>query len=342
MFDVKELPKSLFKRNGAPKGDQVFLEWSETEQQCFHDLRDIISGELVLALPDLEKLFILTTDASEAGYGAVLEQDVDGEEAKVTYSCAVPSHIKKDVTQPTGRRVIAYFSRSYSPAQSRYSTTEKELMAVVMAIEHFHNYLYGSKFKLYTDHKPLTSILDKKRPNPRVKRWAMRIGMYSLEICYKPGNENIVADMLSRLFEDPDAIPCAAEDFTDRVVATIEAADSAEEMNESGVEVCDEVQEKDQEEVVCSMKDRNIEWIAGLIRRNGKSKPVIRNFANDIQKALYQEYDNLVVVNQSLYRRDQDRTESELMLMVRLRKRFLFTAHLLPVKVYLNQPVFRP
>ena len=88
----------------------------------------------MLALPDLTKPFILTTDASEAGYGAVLEQEVekDGSES-IIYINAVPTYIKNDIIQPNGRRIIAYFSRSYSSAQSRYSTTEKELMAIVMA-----------------------------------------------------------------------------------------------------------------------------------------------------------------------------------------------------------------
>ena len=84
---------------------------------------------------------LIKTDASDNGYGAVLEQEIRAEDG--TYN----------------KRPIEYFSKSYTPAQKNYSTTEKELLAVVMIVEHFHSYVYGRKFTIYTDHLPNTVMI---------------------------------------------------------------------------------------------------------------------------------------------------------------------------------------
>ena len=82
----------------APEGDRVILEWGETEQQCFYDLREIISSELILALSDLEQKFVLTTDASDTGYGAMLEQE--SEESNIEESGTVHSKTSKTSFSP--------------------------------------------------------------------------------------------------------------------------------------------------------------------------------------------------------------------------------------------------
>ena len=141
-------------------------------------LTDIMCSELVLALPNFELNFKVTIDASELGYGAVLEQEVS----------------KVD-------RSIGYFSKFYTVSQKNYSTSEKELLGIVMAVEHWSSYLYGKKFIIYSDHKPLAWLLNKKSPHPRLERWIIRLVIYELEIQYKPGREKVVADMLSWLFQ---------------------------------------------------------------------------------------------------------------------------------------------
>jgi hypothetical protein len=67
-----------------------------------------------------------------------------------------------------------------------------------MAVEHFHKYVYGKKFIIYTDHLPNTVLWNKLQPHPRVERWMMRMSLYDFEIKYKPGNQNVLADFLSR------------------------------------------------------------------------------------------------------------------------------------------------
>jgi hypothetical protein len=76
---------------------------------------------LILTLPNFEKPFLLETDACDYGYGAVLAQEIDG-----------------------NNRPIAFYSKNYTKAQKNYPTSEKELLAIVMAVEYFHQYLYGS------------------------------------------------------------------------------------------------------------------------------------------------------------------------------------------------------
>ena len=85
IMELKKVPKSLRKKNGAPDGKKVIVTWTEEADQQFNKLKEIICSELVLSLPDFEREMIITTDASEIGYGAVLEQNFkneDGTEAR--------------------------------------------------------------------------------------------------------------------------------------------------------------------------------------------------------------------------------------------------------------------
>ena len=149
---------------------------------------------------------IITTDASELGYGGHLEQN-----------------FKKNAIDADEIRPIEYFSRNYTTTQRKYSTTEKEMLAVVMTVENFHLYLYGRKFTIYTDHLPLTWIWTKKNPHPRIERLMMRMALYEFIILYKPGKENFLADFLSRLNEETPAEDADEEnDYHDQLVASIE------------------------------------------------------------------------------------------------------------------------
>jgi hypothetical protein len=150
--NIKELPG---KRNGALDVKKIELEWTEEAQTAFYKLREEQCSDLVLALPDFRHPFELSCDASEFGYGATLEQKIENK-----------------------NRIIAYFSRSYTKAQSNYATSEKELLAIVMAIQHFHDFLYGAKFTIFTDHKPLMWLLSKKEPHPRLEHWMILLTMY--------------------------------------------------------------------------------------------------------------------------------------------------------------------
>ena len=123
----------------------------------------------------------VTADASGFAVGACLSQ------------------WKDDVERP-----IAFASRTLSPAERKYSASEREALAALWACEKWHFYLYGRPFTLVTDHQALTSLLSTggsgHRPL-RLHRWASRLYRYSFRVLYKPGKENVVADCLSRAYE---------------------------------------------------------------------------------------------------------------------------------------------
>jgi hypothetical protein len=121
--------------------------------------------------------FEIHTDASHTQLGAVISQD---------------------------NRPIAFYSRKLNPAQTRYTTTERELLAIVETLKEFRNILLGQTIKVYTDHKNLTY---KQFNTERVMRWRLILEEYGPEIIYLPGSKNIVADALSRLNLNPACDP---------------------------------------------------------------------------------------------------------------------------------------
>ena len=105
--------------------------------------------------------------------------------------------LRKPQSQET--KISAYTSRSFTDVETRYSQTEKEALAIVWGVEHFHIYLYGSPFILYTDHKPLEVIYANpcSKPLARIERWILRLQQYDFLAIYKKGKEN-PADFMSR------------------------------------------------------------------------------------------------------------------------------------------------
>jgi hypothetical protein len=162
---------SLLKKNAT-------FEWLREQEEAFQELKHKLMSQPILQYPDFSKEFILSTDASNEGIGAVLAQGQLGKELP-----------------------IAYASRSLSKAERNYSTSEKELLAIVWSTKHFRPYLYGRKFKITTDHQPLTWIMNVKDPSSRLLRWRIKLEEYNYEILYKKGALNTNADALSRINE---------------------------------------------------------------------------------------------------------------------------------------------
>lgn len=144
--------------------------------QAFNTIRNILSSEDVLIFPDFSKPFILTTDASDKALGAVLSQ-----------------------ITPDGERPISFISKSLSRPEENYATNEKELLAIVWALNSFRNFIYGAKITIYTDHMPLTFAISPKNVNAKLKRWKAYIEEHDYEMFYKKGKSNVVADALSRI-----------------------------------------------------------------------------------------------------------------------------------------------
>ncbi|KAI5341528.1 hypothetical protein L3X38_009403 [Prunus dulcis] len=151
--------------------------------EAFNKLKALLTSAPIIAAPNWDLPFELMCDASDYAVGAVLGQRRD----KLPH-------------------VIYYASRTLNDAQLNYATTEKELLAVVFALEKFRSYLVGAKIIVYTDHAALKYLLSKKDAKPRLIRWVLLLQEFDLEIQDKKGSENVVADHLSRLI-----IPAATE-----------------------------------------------------------------------------------------------------------------------------------
>ncbi|KAM1593628.1 hypothetical protein ACFX10_000128 [Malus domestica] len=141
---------------------------------AFNKLKELLSTAPVIMPPDWSLPFELMCDASDYAVRAVLGQRVN----KVPY-------------------VIYYASRTLNDAQLNYSTTEKEFLAVVFALEKFRSYLIGTKIIVFSDHAALKYLLTKKDAKPRLIRWILLVQEFDLEIKDKKGSENVVADHLS-------------------------------------------------------------------------------------------------------------------------------------------------
>ncbi|CAL2266739.1 unnamed protein product [Prunus armeniaca] len=152
--------------------------------EAFNKLKTLLTTAPIIAAPNWSLPFELMCDASDYAVGAVLGQ-------------------RKDKLP----QVIHYASRTLNDAQLNYATTEKELLAVVFALEKFRSYLVGAKVIVYTDHAALKYLLSKKDAKPRLIRWILLLQEFDLEIRDKKGSENVVADHLSRLI-----VPISAED----------------------------------------------------------------------------------------------------------------------------------
>ncbi|XP_023312364.1 uncharacterized protein K02A2.6-like [Anoplophora glabripennis] len=170
-------PLKQILRHRLGKNEDISKYWQKPQHKAFHTLKDCLSNVATLGYYDPEDRTQVIADASPVGLGAVLIQ-YDSE----------------------GPRVIAYGNKSLSDCERRYCQTEKEALALVWAVEHFHIYLFGKlDFELITDHKPLEIIFgEKSKPCARIERWVLRLQAYKFKVIYRPGKTNI-ADSLSRL-----------------------------------------------------------------------------------------------------------------------------------------------
>jgi hypothetical protein len=157
-------------KKGRP--DKIF--WTTEREEAFCRLKQLIVHAPVLRVVDQSKVYILQTDASDLGLGAVLSQIQDGEE-----------------------HPIAFASRKLSPTEKKYSIVEKECLAIVWALKNFHQYLFGVQF-IETDYQPLRWLQQMRDANNRLTRWALAIQPYHFEMQHRPGCENGNADSLAR------------------------------------------------------------------------------------------------------------------------------------------------
>jgi hypothetical protein len=171
---VAPLNRTLKKNNFA---------WTHTTEIAFEHLKQAIVEAPVLALPDFSKEFVVECDASRVGIGAVLRQE----------------------------RPIAFFSQALQEKQLLLSTYEKEILALVMAVQKWRPYLLGRRFVVRSDQHSLKYLWSQKISTIAQQKWLYKLMGSDFSIEYKKGKENIVADALSRRDEKPSQSALAQE-----------------------------------------------------------------------------------------------------------------------------------
>lgn len=163
------------------KGSRGKFQWTEDCRAAWKKIVNVIKGDLALAHFDKQLPTIIETDASDVGVGAVLLQ-----------------------RQPDGHERPCYFvSRALTDTEKGYSVIDKEALGVVYALKKFYPYIYGTKFTIRTDHRPLLGILGENKEIPvfssrRMQRWALSLAAFDYTLEYIKGDTNHLADHLSR------------------------------------------------------------------------------------------------------------------------------------------------
>jgi hypothetical protein len=160
------------------KKERKFV-WTSECEDSFRLAKEILVNYPIMLAPNFNEPFILATDASNVGAGAVLLQEDN-----------------QGIEHP-----VCYYSKKFNNAQKNYSVVEKELLAMILALQHFAVYIppYGPRVKVYTDHHPLKYLSCLKTKNQRLTRWSLFLQQFNLDIQHVKGVANVVADYLSRM-----------------------------------------------------------------------------------------------------------------------------------------------
>ena len=158
------------------KSNPTNVVWTPESERAFQTLKETLCDDSVLSMPDFSKEFVLQTDASDRGLGAVLSQiGVDGKE-----------------------HPVVFLSRKLKSNEENYATIEKECLAIKWAIESLQYYLLGREFRVVTDHQPLKWLNEAKEKNKRLTRWSLDLQPFCFQVEHRKGRANGNADGLSR------------------------------------------------------------------------------------------------------------------------------------------------
>lgn len=172
------------------------FKWTTAAEDAFQTLKMSLVNPPVLAYPNYNEEYLVQADASSEAVGMILSQVQDGKE-----------------------RVIAYGGKRFSPAEKRYTTTEKEALAIVLAFRHFDPYLRGARTIVQTDHIALQWLFAQKKTPPRITRWACYLSQFNFTIGHKAGKELSNADGLSRReYDEKDEVELNLDEKIDEII----------------------------------------------------------------------------------------------------------------------------
>lgn len=205
------------------------FKWSEEAEKALEELKSVLTSAPVLANPDYTRPFIIETDASQLAVGAALLQEFDD-----------------------GKRIIGYYSKKLSSTQRKYAATEKECLAVLMAVENFRHYIEGTTFTVITDCKSITWLfsITAVNANSRLLRWALKLQSYDFVLQYRKGKDNILADCLSRI----DSIQVIDNDYAELIDNIIKSPNDFKNFKVAGNRIYKYVEESGK------LKDKRFEW----------------------------------------------------------------------------------
>jgi len=239
------------------------FRWTSQCQEAFDCLKCRLVSAPILALPDWSQSFLLDTDASDTGIGAVLSQVQDGKE-----------------------HVIAYASRSLTKAERNYCVTRRELLAVVTFLQHFRPYLLGNPFTIRTDHGALAWLQKFKEPEGQVARWVQKLQEYQFTINHRPGKRHNNADAMSRMPCKQCGIAPAEEALVVNAVATMDLASLSSY--------------SPQDLRTAQLEDSGTALF--LTSKESNIRPTLPPSCSNEERRLLQLWDQLTVVNGLLYR----------------------------------------
>lgn len=302
--DMSQAPSHQRKPKGSQLSSNTPVVWTGEHQGALERLIDMLTHPPVLAYPDFHLPFLLHTDASEQGLGAVLYQQQDGK-----------------------LRVIGYGSRTLSPAEKNYClhSGKLEFLALKWAVcEKFRDYLYyAPHFTIYTDNNPLTYIMSTAKLNAVGHRWVGELSDFRFEIKYRPGKVNIDADTLSRMPLDIEKyVTACTEGLSHEVVQTTwGGAKAAQEQDVAWVAILALTANTNQdpptslptissEELVKAQReDPAVGEIIRLKETNAVMTNEIRQTVGKAARRLLHEWSKLCLDNGLLYRRTTERQQ---------------------------------
>ena len=264
------------------------FEWTNECDKSFHELKLALMSSPILGYPDMAKPFILDTDASGYGVGAVLSQLENGKEM-----------------------VVAYYSKSLSKTERQYCVTRRELLAVVMGIKHFHHYLYGTKFLVRTDHSALNWLLRFRNPEGQMARWLEVLNTYNFEVRHRPGRLHGNADGLSRR----PCFPCNhcnkqdQNEFNntdiDRCVKITQETDSSQNNETEKASITTWLVQKTNVEIKEAQKADQILTVLHDMKSKGTGRPKWQDIAiqNTHVKRYWSQWDRILLQDDILYRK---------------------------------------
>jgi hypothetical protein len=271
---------SKSKKRSKKTNKPAVWSWSDAQDQAFETIKSKLTSSPVLAYAQYNQPFILHTDASGHGLGAVFYQNQDGAE-----------------------KVIAYASRGLKPSEKRYPAHKLEFLALKWAVtEKFHDYLFGNEFVILTDNNPLTYVTTTAKLDATGHRWLAALAAYNFSIKYKPGKLNIDADSLSRI----------PEVSSDMVQAITQASEVQMPLAECiAIDICPLAAEEARSQLqpaqrtdwsTAQAQDQYLARVLDLLRSGSRPREeALRKEPHEVQ-LLLREWKRLTIEDKQLYR----------------------------------------